>query len=319
MLRHCIGSVAALVIPTLLVAQRPRCPTPVGDTAALAPSEVEQPPVADSANLAPRYPELLRQAGIGGLVRVTFVVDTGGRPERVVIVQSPNPGFDVAVKRAVATWRYAPASHCGHGVRVRLRHEFAFQPTPPDTSRIAQLFEDDATGLVCCATPDTVPDGTPRTTIRWRPAAPVARRVAWDSTALDSAEEVALAELMGTIGTAPSGMARVVCLMGPGGAGSDPDSGRLVRLTRPGVAVLPFRRCPPTFVSMIYTPGERPHPPGEDPYAVQVRTRTGLSPTRVLFEVDVSQSAGGRRYLCGVERRDGGWRVRCLVVSSWVS
>ena len=143
--------------------------------------------------------------------------------------------------------------------------------------------------------------------------------VPWDAAALDSAEEAALAPLVESIGPTPSGMARVICLVGKGGLASDPDSGRLVRLTRPGIAVLPFRRCPQSFASMIYTPGERPHPPGEDPFGIQVRTRTTLSSARVFFDVDVSHGTGGHNYRCGVERRDSGWRVRCVLISSWVS
>lgn len=291
------------------------------DTAALALSAVDRPPVADPGNAPPPYPSLLRQAGIGGAVRVAFTIDTAGHVERatIVIMRTPNAGFDGAVRRAVASWRYAPANLCGHPVRVRLSHEFAFQPTPTprDTLRLAVLFGEVDTAVT--ATADTLPDGTPRTTVRWRSSPVVVASVPWDSAVLDSAEEAALAHLVEDLGPAPSGIARVVCLVGQGGFASDPDSGRLVRLTRPGIAVLPFRRCPPTFVSMIYTPGERPHPPGEDPFRVDVRTRTALSPTRVLFDVDLARSTGGLNYRCGVERRTNGWRTRCVIISSWAS
>jgi hypothetical protein len=181
---------------------------------------------------------------------------------------------------------------------------------------LAELFEADASVTVA---PDTLPDGTPRTTVRWRSTNAAVLSVPWDSAALDAAEEAALAYLVEHLGPAPSGIARVVCLVGKAGVASDPDSGRLVRLTRPGIAVLPFRRCPPTFASMVYTPGEPPDPPGEDPFHVDVRTRLPLSPTRVLFDVDVAKSTGGNRHRCGVERLSTGWRTHCFVHWSWAS
>ncbi|HEV8266055.1 MAG TPA: energy transducer TonB [Gemmatimonadales bacterium] len=310
-----------LIIHAALIAQGPRCPS-AGDTAALTLADVERRPVADSANAPPWYNDLLRQAGIGGPVRVTFTVDTTGRvePATIRIVRSPNPGFDVAVKRAVAKWRYAPASLCRRAVRVRMNHEFAFQLSsiPRDTLRWSQLFELEA-GPGATLNADTLPDGTPRTTVGWRAPTIVVAPVPWDAAALDSAEEAVLAFLVEHMSPAPSGGAQVLCLLGKGGRGSDPDSGRLVRLTRPGIAVLPFRRCPPTFASPIYQPGDPPRPPGEDPFVLDVRGRSPVSSTRVVVNVDLAQGTGGHHYRCGVERRETGWRVRCVITSSWVS
>ena len=318
MLRHRIGPLAVLVVPTLLTAQRASCPTTPADTAALAPSDVERPPVADSANLAPRYPELLRQAGIGGLVRVTFVVDTGGRPERatIAIVQSAHVGFDFPVKNVVASWRYAPARACGRTVRVRLVHEFAFELGPRDSSRVAALFERDTTPP---AARKTTSQGTPRWYIGSSRAIESPPPAPWAPAVLDSATEAALAYLVEQIGPDSAGTARVVCLSGDSASKRDPDARRLARLTRPGITVLPARRCPPTFASMIYTAGEPPAPPGDDPYSIVVRSERPLTLARVVLAVDVLHGTGGSNYLCGVERREGNWRVRCWITSSWAS
>lgn len=309
-----------VIFPVATLAQSPVCPLAAGDTVARAISQVERRPVADSANVAPPYPDLLRQAGIGGPVRVAFTLDTSGRVEGagLRVVRTANPGFDQAVKRAVVTWRYAPGSVCGHPVRVRLTHEFAFQrsATPRDTLRLDQLFNADAAAV---ATADTLPDGTPRTTVGWRATAVVVASRPWDSAALDSAEEAAVAQLVENIGPAPDGTSRVVCLAGKGGLTSDPDSGRLVRLTRPGIAVLSFRRCPPTFASMVRTPNESPYPPGEDPFAIVVHAWTSLSSTRMVFNIDALHGTGGTHYRCGVERHESAWRVRCVSLSSWMS
>src|SRR5258705_7267194 len=158
-----------LIFPVATLAQSPACPLAAGDTVARAISQVEARPVADAANAPPGYPPLLREAGLQGPVRVAFTVDTRGRvePATIRIARSPNPGFDFPVKRAVATWRYAPVSLCGHPVRIRLDHEFAFQlPAPErDTLRLRFLFDAD---MAATAATDTMPDGTPRTTVGWQ-------------------------------------------------------------------------------------------------------------------------------------------------------
>jgi len=308
---------ALIILHAALGAQQPQCPRASRDTAALALSALEQRPVADSANAPPAFPSLLRQAGIGGSVPVTFSIDTNGRVEAATIriVRSPNPGFDAFVKRAVATWRFTPASLCGRRVRVRMSHEFAFRAVSADTSRLAALFEVDTS---VTASTDTLPDGTPRTTLGWRSSPVVVSPVAWDSIAGDSAEEALHAVLVHGLRPEKDSLTRIVCIEGRT-RDSDPDRARLLRLTEPGIAVLPLRRCPPTLVSMIYVPGSRPLPPGDDPSHIRVLTRKAISPARMLFDVDVARSAGGTRYQCGVERRTTGWHAVCLVVSHWVS
>jgi len=305
------------VIRTALLAQQVQCPRAPGDTAALPLSAVEQRPIPDSANAPPPYPSLLRQAGVGGPVRVTFIVDTAGVPERatIAVLRSPNPGFDWSVKRTVANWRFTPASACRHPARVRLIHEFAFRAASRDTSRLAALFEVDTSVTTSV---DTLPDGTPRTTLGWRSSPVVVSRVAWDSAAGDSAEEAALVVLVHGIRPEKDSLTRIVCIEGRKQS-SDPDRGRMLRLTEPGIAVLPVRRCPPTFVSMIYTTGQHPLPPGEDPFHVRVMERKAISAARVVLDVDVVHSSGGTRYQCGVERRSAGWHAVCLFVHCWVS
>ena len=319
---------AVLVIPTMLAAQRPQCPPrAAGDTTVVAPNEADQPPVADTTNAPPGYPQLLEQAGVGGFVRVIFTVDTAGVPERttIAIVRSPNPGFDFGIKRAVSTWRYVPARLCGRPVRVRRRHEFEFRPITRrgDTLRLDWLFADSIGVPTTAASFDTLPDGTPHTIVAVRSVSatpPVFSDFnALDSAARDSAEEAALAVLVDAIAAAKDSLARIVCISGKRGLHFDPDRGRLIRLTRPRVAVLPFRRCPQTFSSMLYVRGRRPELPGGDPYHIRFMTKRALSPTQVLFDIDVAQGTGGTRYRCGAGRRSTGWRARCFVVSSWMS
>jgi hypothetical protein len=74
-----------------------------------------------------------------------------------------------------------------------------------------------------------------------------------------------------------------------------------------------------SFASMIYTPGQLPTPPGEDPYRIRFMTKRAHSRTQVLFELDVAQGISGSHYRCGVTRRSGGWRARCFSYASWAS
>jgi TonB family protein len=318
---------ALLILPAAL-AQRPQCPRAAGDTAAAMPPSVDQMPVADTANRWPTYPGLLRQAGIQGAVRAAFTVDTAGavEPPTIVIERTPNPGFDVGVKRTVATWRFTPARLCGRPVRVRLRHEFGFRASvrTRDTLQLDYLFGDSLAGPMTVTTVDTLSDGTPRTMLEARspitlPPSAFSDFATLDSAARDSAEEAALAVLVDAIAPAKDSLTRIVCISGGRGPDSDPDRGRLVRLTRPGVAVLPVRRCPRTFSSMIFTPGQLPEPPGEDPYRIRFMSKRVLSPTQVLFDVDVARGTGGNHHRCGATRRSNGWRARCFSYATWMS
>jgi len=77
---------------------------------------------------APRYPEILRQAGIDGQVRIECVVDTAGRaePASVRVVASTNPLFDAPAWEAVAASLFRPGRLSGRVVRVRVLVPLSF-------------------------------------------------------------------------------------------------------------------------------------------------------------------------------------------------
>jgi len=77
----------------------------------------------------PRYPELLRQAGIEGRVVLEAIVDTLGRVERgsmTVISGGGYPAFAAAAIEALGASLFRPARMQGRGVRVRVRVPFDF-------------------------------------------------------------------------------------------------------------------------------------------------------------------------------------------------
>ena len=76
----------------------------------------------------PRYPEILRSAGVEGQVTALFVVDETGRAEEdsVRFVRSDNSLFESAVKQALHRMRFVPAEIGGRKVRQLVLMPFVF-------------------------------------------------------------------------------------------------------------------------------------------------------------------------------------------------
>jgi len=77
----------------------------------------------------PRYPEMLRQAGIDGRVLVRFVVDTLGRidPASVQILSSTHDQFTRAVRDALSGFRFRPAESNGKRIQALAEMPFEFK------------------------------------------------------------------------------------------------------------------------------------------------------------------------------------------------
>lgn len=78
---------------------------------------------------APVYPSDLAEAGVGGLVRATYVVDTAGRVDTTTIriISSDHPGFTASVQTALGEMRFRPAKRHGKPVRQLIEQQFRFQ------------------------------------------------------------------------------------------------------------------------------------------------------------------------------------------------
>ncbi|MDP1892169.1 MAG: TonB family protein [Gemmatimonadaceae bacterium] len=74
-------------------------------------SQVEVQVALDTRSPMPRYPQLLRDAGVEGATLVRFVVDTLGRVEQgtVRVVESTHPAFALAVQAVLPQMRFSPA------------------------------------------------------------------------------------------------------------------------------------------------------------------------------------------------------------------
>jgi protein TonB len=93
--------------------------------------QVEQPvtPIANTG--VPRYPDILRQAGVEGDVLATFVVDTTGRadPGTLRILRASHELFAAAVKQALPAMRFVSAEVGGKKVKQLVQQPFSFAIT----------------------------------------------------------------------------------------------------------------------------------------------------------------------------------------------
>ena len=90
--------------------------------------QVEKPVQALPGGAQPRYPDILRQAGVEGEVLAQFVVDTSGRAEMgsYKVLKTTHELFGNAVKNALSGMRFIPAEVGGRKVRQLVQQPFTF-------------------------------------------------------------------------------------------------------------------------------------------------------------------------------------------------
>jgi TonB family protein len=86
-------------------------------------------PVAVAKAQPPVYPPAMAAAGISGLVRLEFVVDTVGHcePGSVRVVSSSHPAFEEPARDAVLKTVYRPARSRGRPVRQLVNQSLVFR------------------------------------------------------------------------------------------------------------------------------------------------------------------------------------------------
>jgi TonB family protein len=129
---------SALVVSAVLVALA--CETPRPEPVAPLPSAGGEPaalegvyeeivkPVVLSGSRTPRYPDLLREAGVEGNVLVSFDVDEAGQPDvaTIKVIRSTHELFARAVREAIPHMRFAPAELDGRKMRLTVQEPFTF-------------------------------------------------------------------------------------------------------------------------------------------------------------------------------------------------
>ena len=90
--------------------------------------QVEKPVVPAPGSTSPRYPDMLRQAGVEGEVLAQFVVDTTGRAEAgsLKILKSSHDMFVQSVKNALPQMKFIPAEVGGRKVKQLVQQPFTF-------------------------------------------------------------------------------------------------------------------------------------------------------------------------------------------------
>ena len=90
--------------------------------------QVEKPVSALPGSAPPRYPDILRQAGVEGEVLAQFVVDTTGRAEMgsFKVLKASHDLFGTAVRNALPGMRFIPAEVGGRKVRQLVQQPFSF-------------------------------------------------------------------------------------------------------------------------------------------------------------------------------------------------
>ncbi len=93
--------------------------------------QVEKPVVPAPGSTSPRYPDMLRQAGVEGEVLAQFVVDTTGRaePGSLKILKQSHDLFVQSVRNALPNMRFIPAEVGGRKVKQLVQQPFTFSIT----------------------------------------------------------------------------------------------------------------------------------------------------------------------------------------------
>jgi TonB family protein len=91
--------------------------------------QVEQPVMSAPGSPAPRYPDILKKAGVSGEVIASFVVDTTGIADvrSLKVIRSSHELFVNAVAAALPDMRFSPARVGGRKVKQLVMQPFVFQ------------------------------------------------------------------------------------------------------------------------------------------------------------------------------------------------
>jgi protein TonB len=94
--------------------------------------QVEKTVMVAPGSPRPRYPDLLRQAGLEGEVLAQFVVDTTGRvrPGSFVSLRATHELFALAVRASLPEMRFFPAEVGGRRVPQLVQQVFSFSVQP---------------------------------------------------------------------------------------------------------------------------------------------------------------------------------------------
>src|ERR1019366_333449 len=104
-------------------------PTQLGSDAVYFEYQVENPVMSAPGSAAPRYPDILKSAGVSGEVIASFVVDTTGLADvgSLKVIRSSHQLFVNSIVAAMPDMRFTPAMVGGRKVKQLVMQPFVFQ------------------------------------------------------------------------------------------------------------------------------------------------------------------------------------------------
>jgi TonB family protein len=303
MVRIALG-VLITIVTSPAEAQSVRQCAPTVDSIA-RPCELDAWPVTGTQREAPKYPDILRQAGVQGEVRAEFIVDTAGRPIISTLrTTATHQLFATMVRNALPRVRFEPPRRRGIPVSVRVMElvEFRYPGTGlhPVSGASASTFDVDSTGQLRITVFAHIPFDSA--------AAP--RLTEADTWAI---YHVVADYLIRHEEKRPSAYCVRV-------AGTEPPDEFFARWS--GTApVVPLEKCPPTYTSMVAYPDSRRAPTGwVDPVTITLGNVKPWAIDLVILDVQTWQGTSGIARTCEVQRTLEGWKqVACVVLSRTVS
>ena len=75
------------------------------------------------------YPKSAKSAKIEGTAEISYIIDENGRVISVEILSVPHISFENVIKRAVLSWRFAPATQNGKPISIKANKTIVFKLT----------------------------------------------------------------------------------------------------------------------------------------------------------------------------------------------
>ena len=287
--------------------QVPACPSSGAPIA--RPCELDQRPLPETRWDGPRYPDILRQAGVTGDAHVRFVVDSSGRSDvsTFEVLRATHQLFATAVRNVLPRQLFDQPRRAGMLTRVQMEEVVSFvHPLPGWRSareNIDPVRSVDSTGRLLTM----IYAFTPSDSLNL-PAI----------SEIDSLDifEAAVNELMkeGTIDKPP----KAWCLQLAGG---DPPPGWRMRWRPKGIPVARVDDCPKTYTTMIRARDDRRPPRGWiDPATISVDSIIRWNRTTVLLESRTHQGTMTAYSQCEVILEAKRWmRAFCVTTRHSIS
>ena len=272
-----------------------------------------KPRIADSTqSLAIHYPELLRDASVGGEVLAALVIDEHGSPDttQFEVERTSHSLFTDALRLAVARWRFVPGSNDSGPVRVRVPLHAVFAPPARHEVPLRESWQlrEDSTGL--------------NVAVAWEP---IAREVtiARDTADLKWAKLQVFLTLLASNPGAYDTLAAVCLRWGERGTVVPASIIRRVRLYYPDAVNADV--CPPTYAPQIRRVDSTGTAAGRRPKGhvdpIWIRIGTVQPWTADLWVISASTQIGtvGSTYYCESARDERGrWSARCELRAQYV-